>query len=106
MLVIDTLDQEARFPVAYSWQPVKGWAIKHYDTGLNQSVQRVKQNALGEGPWDACEKLWTDAFEIPSTDFVFHSGDDNDAPDNLFPGEPAHPWTAYIHAKAMAGLPE
>lgn len=104
MIVIDPIDIDARFPIAYSWQPVRGWAVKHYDIPGAQNYQRVKENALGEGPWDACEKLWTDAFEIPPEDFVFHPGTGNDATDALFPNEPPHPWTSYIHAKAMAGL--
>lgn len=104
MLVIDPIDREARFPVAYNYQPVKGWAVKHYDIIGNQASQRVKENALAEGPWDACERLWTDAFEIQPADFVFHPGTGNDAPDALFPNEPPHPWTTYIHAKTMEGL--
>lgn len=104
MLVIDPLDREARFPVAYSWQPVRGWPVKHYDIVGNQSAQRVKENALAEGTWDACERLWTDAFEILPADFVFHPGIGDDVPDTLFPNEPPHPWTAYIHAKCMEGL--
>ncbi len=104
MLVIDPLDREARFPIAYGYQPVRGWAVKHYDIIGTQAAQRVKQNALAEGPWDACERLWTDAFEILPADFVFHPGTGDDVPDALFPNEPPHPWTAYMHAKAMEGL--
>lgn len=104
MLVLDLVDREAKFPIAYNLQPVRGWAVKHYDIIGNQSSQRVKENALGEGPWNSCLKLWTDAFEIQPADFVFHPGIGEDVPDALFPGEPPHPWTAYIHAKAMAGL--
>jgi hypothetical protein len=101
---LDLTDTLARFPIAYSWQPVRGWPVKHFDTVLNQSVQRTKQHALGEGPWDACEKLWTDAFEIQPADFHFHPGFGNDAPDIFFPSDAPHPWTSYISAKCREGL--
>lgn len=103
-ILLDLTDRLARFPIAYSWQPVRGWAVKHFDDVLNQSVQRTKQNALGEGPWDALEKLWADAFEIPETDYHFHSGMGDDAPDTFFPSDAPHPWTAYVSAKCRDGL--
>lgn len=105
-LVLDLTDKLVRFPLAYSWQPVRGWPIKHFDTTLASNSQRTKQHALGEGPWDACEKLWADAFEIPSTDFVFHPGLGDDAPDANFPSDASHPWTAYVSAKCKPGLSE
>lgn len=86
--LLDLSDNLAKFPIAYGYQPVKGWAIKHYETGLAQSIQRTKQNALGEGPWDGVEKLYADAFEIPSTDYAFHPGTSTDPPDSG-PGIPA-----------------
>lgn len=104
VLALDLTDKLARFPIAYSWQPVRGWPVKHFDTILSQNSQRTKQHALGEGPWDACEKLWADAFSIPEEDFVFHPGTGNDTPDSNFPFDPPHPWTAYISAKCPSGL--
>jgi hypothetical protein len=104
MLSLDLTDQLARFPIAYSYQPVKGVAIKHEEITLAQSIQQVKQNALGEGPWDGIEKLWADAFEITSGNYQFHSGTETDEADTLFPAEERHPWTAWISAKCPTGL--
>jgi hypothetical protein len=106
MLILDLTDKLARFPIAYGPQPVKGWAVKHFDTPTGTSFQRTKQNALGEGPWDACERLYVDAFPIDPADFIFHPGDANDAPDANFPSDSSHPWTAYISAKCRAGISE
>jgi hypothetical protein len=102
MNILDLVDRLARFPISYGWQPVKGWPVKHFDTTLSQNSQRTFQNALGEGPWDACESLWTDAFEVP--EFTFHPGMGNDAPDIYFPTDSAHPWTSYVAGKAQPGL--
>lgn len=106
MQILDLTDKLARFPIAYGYQPVRGWAVKHFDTTIGTSFQRTKQNALGEGPWDACERLYADAFPIDPADFVFHPGDENDSPDINFPTDTSHPWTAYISAKCRVGISE
>ena len=106
MQILDLTDKLARFPIAYGYQPVRGWSVKHFDTPTGTSFQRTKQNALGEGPWDACERLYVDAFPIDPADFVFHPGDANDTPDANFPADPPHPWTAYLSAKCRAGISE
>ena len=103
---IDLTDNLSRFPIAYGWQPVRGWAVKHFDTTFGQGTQRTKQNALGEGPWDGCEGLWCDGFSIPPEDFTFHPGDANDVPDGNFPADSLHPWSAYVSAKCPFGLDE
>jgi hypothetical protein len=103
-LSFDLTDRLARFPHAYSYQPVRGWGVKSFETGLAQSIQRTKQQALGEGPWDGVERLYADAFPIEATDYTFHPGEGDDAPDLYFPDDPPHPWTAYISARGMAGL--
>lgn len=104
MLSLDLTDQLARFPIAYNYQPVKGWAVKHEEITLTQSVQRIKQNALGDGTWDGVEKLWADAFEITADNYQFHAGTETDEVDEFFPAEERHPWTAWISAKCPAGL--
>lgn len=103
-LLLDLTDTLARFPVPYGYQPVRGWPVKHFETLLGQSVQLTKQQALGEGPWDGVEKLYADAFEIPSSDYVFHNGIGTDSADAFFPDEEPHPWTAHINARCPAGI--
>lgn len=103
-LSLDLTDSLARFPIAYGYQPVRGWPVKHYETGLNQSLQLTKQHALGEGPWDGVEKLYADAFEILPADYVLHNGTGTDPADALFPGEEPHLWTAHISARCPSGI--
>lgn len=102
MLTLDLTDKLVRFPISYGYQPVKGFPVKHFDTDSVNSTRRTKQHGLGEGPWDACEKLWADtsnlAKEIPASDFKFHPGMGNDVPDTNFPSDAPHPWTSYISA--------
>src|SRR6267143_2877234 len=102
--VLDIVDSLVRFPISYGKQPVRGWRIKHSDAVVGGGTQRTLQQALGEGPWDGVDKLWTDAFEILSADYIFHNGTDVDSSDANFPSDPAHPWTSYLSAKAKAGL--
>lgn len=104
MLQLDLTDNLARFPIAYGYQPVKGWGVKHYETGLAASLQRTKQNALGEGPWDGIDKLYADAFEILSANYALHNGTGTDPADLFFPDEEPHLWTAWISARCPTGI--
>lgn len=103
---LDLTDKMVRFPIPYGYQPIKGFPVLHYENIVGDKTQMVKRQALGEGPWDGVEGLWTDAFEIPPEDFVFHPGTADDTPGALFPSDAPHPWTTYIDAKARAGLSE
>jgi hypothetical protein len=105
-IIIDLTDKLQRFPIAYGYQPVRGFPIKHFDDAVGEGIQRTKQNALGEGPWDGVDLLNVDAFPIDETDYDFHPGEEDDAPDARFPDDPPHPWTAYISAKCESGITE
>lgn len=103
-MLLDLTDSFARFPIAYGYQPVRGWAVKHYETLLTQSVQITKQQALGEGPWDGVERLYAEQFPIDPADYHFHNGDGADVADAFFADEEPHLWTAHISAKCPAGI--
>ena len=103
-LSLDLTDTTAIFPIAYGLQPVRGWPVSSYETVLTQSSQWTKRQALAEGPWDGLEKLWMDAFEIAGADYRFHNGLETDTPDDFFPSDVPHPWTAYVSARSIPGL--
>jgi hypothetical protein len=108
--VLDPLDKLQRFPIAYNEQPLTGWRAKHRDeTAMNQGgtaevTQKIIQQVVGKGPWDALVRLYADAFPIEAADYAFHNGLPDDVADEFFPTEGGHPDAAYYSARLPRGL--
>lgn len=108
-------DKLARLPLAYGRHVVKGVLTKQ-NIDLEPKAAQI-QVALGAaaiwdsvnelwlgGGWDSAEIIWYNGFEIPGSDYEFHSGGPADAPSSIFASDIAHPKASYYNAKLPQGM--
>lgn len=96
--------QRATMAIASGLHRVSGTQFLGYTTGTEPTHQNYIRQVLGAGEWNRVLSVYFEGFNVPSSDYEFFAGGDNNETNTFFDRDSKHEGTVLLNTKAPSGL--